>query len=131
WSFFGQGARGVTDAPAEPFINEALSFLGDPRPTNGTALQRGERLTELVCRLRTLLILDGLEPLLDSRGKLRDDALRALLLGLAVRLDGLCIITTQQSIGELAGLDKKAVTRMVLKPLTGRDGAKLQRLCGA
>ena len=49
--------------------------------------KKGERLAKLVARRRTLLVLDGLEPLQNppgpQEGRLREPSLQALLRGLA------------------------------------------------
>jgi hypothetical protein len=45
------------------FIDAALSWFGDSDPRVGTTWEKGERLAKLVAHRRTLLVLDGLEPL--------------------------------------------------------------------
>src|SRR5271157_2470699 len=62
WSFYRQGSSGDTSS-AEEFLDAALTWFGDPDPRLGTAWEKGERLAKLVAHRRTLLILDGLEPL--------------------------------------------------------------------
>jgi hypothetical protein len=62
-SFFSQGSREGAPATAEPFIAHALKWFGDPDPTQGSPWDRGARLAELIRGQRTLLVLDGLEPL--------------------------------------------------------------------
>ena len=87
WSFYSQGAAEGRQVSADPFIAVALEWFGDPDPTRGSAWDKGERLAELVRQARTLLILDGLEPLQyppgPLAGQLKDPALAALLKGLA------------------------------------------------
>ena len=81
WSFYRQGTGGETSS-ADEFIDAALTWFGDPDPRLGSAWQKGERLAKLVADRRTLLILDGLEPLQNppgpNEGRLRESALQAL-----------------------------------------------------
>src|SRR5208337_3371573 len=57
-----RAAVGETSS-ADEFLDVALTWFGDPDPRIGTAWKKGERLAKLVAQRRTLLILDGLEPL--------------------------------------------------------------------
>jgi serine/threonine protein kinase len=61
WSFYKQGTRGQSSS-ADEFLDAALAWFGDPDPQIGTAWEEGERLAKLISHRRTLLILDGLEP---------------------------------------------------------------------
>ncbi|MGH9855684.1 MAG: DUF4062 domain-containing protein, partial [Blastocatellia bacterium] len=63
WSFYSQGACDDRAASADLFIDAALRWFGDSDPTQGSPWDKGERLANLVRRSRTLLLLDGLEPL--------------------------------------------------------------------
>ena len=63
WSFYSQGAREDSQTSADQFIAAALKWFGDPDPTQGSPWDKGERLAALIKQSRTLLILDGLEPL--------------------------------------------------------------------
>jgi hypothetical protein len=95
WSFYRQGTGGGTSS-ADEFFDAALHWFGDPDPRLGTAWEKGERLAKLVARRRTLLILDGLEPLQNppgaQEGRLRDPSLQALVRELAAFNPGLCVI---------------------------------------
>src|SRR5215469_8165617 len=62
WSFYRQGTSGGSSS-ADEFIDAALTWFGDSDPRLGTAWEKGERLAKLVAHRRTLLVLDGLEPL--------------------------------------------------------------------
>ena len=68
--------------------------------------RRGERLAKLVAHRRTLLVLDGLEPLQNppgpQEGRLREPSLQALLRELAAFNTGLCVITTRTPIADIA-----------------------------
>jgi len=108
WSFYSQGTSDRATS-ADLFINAALAWFGDDNPTAGSPWDKGERLARLVRRERTLLVLDGLEPLQSSqayeRGKIKDPALSTLVEELARENPGLCLITTRERIREL---DEKA-----------------------
>jgi hypothetical protein len=62
WSFYRQGTSGGTSS-AEEFLDATLDWFGDPDARLGSAWEKGERLAKLVAHRRTLLVLDGLEPL--------------------------------------------------------------------
>ena len=98
WSFYRQGTSGGTSS-ADEFLDAALTWFGDPDPRLGTAWEKGERLAKLVAHRRTLLVLDGLEPLQNppgaQEGRLREPSLQALLRELAAFNTGLCVITTR------------------------------------
>jgi hypothetical protein len=86
WSFYRQGTSGGTSS-ADEFLDAALSWFGDPDPRIGTPWEKGERLAKLIAHSRTLLVLDGLEPLQNppgpQEGRLREPSLQALLHELA------------------------------------------------
>ncbi|HEX3528220.1 MAG TPA: TIR domain-containing protein [Thermoanaerobaculia bacterium] len=106
WSFYSQGTKDQVTS-AEPFINYALRFFGDPDPQASSPYDRGNRLAHLMRKERTLLILDGVEPLQyppgrpEIEGRLKDPGLTALLKGLAVGNPGLCVVTTRERIADL------------------------------
>ena len=105
WSFYRQGSSGDTSS-ADEFFDAALTWFGDPDPRLGTAWEKGERLAKLVAHRRTLLVLDGLEPLQNppgpQEGRLREPSLQALLRELAAFNTGLCVITTRTPIADIA-----------------------------
>jgi tetratricopeptide (TPR) repeat protein len=105
WSFYSQGT-GERVTSADLFISEALAWFGDPDPSAGSPWNKGERLAGLLRREKTLLLLDGLEPLQSlleyERGKLKDPALVTLLAELARQNPGLCVITTREAVADLA-----------------------------
>jgi hypothetical protein len=118
WSFYRQGTTGKTSS-ADEFLDAALSWFGDPDPRLGTAWEKGERLAKLVAHRRTLLILDGLEPLQNppgpQEGRLREPSLQALLRELAAFNMGLCVITTQVAAG-LAAVHEQNLVHRDMKP---------------
>lgn len=86
WSFYRQGTSGGTSS-ADEFLEAALNWFGDADPRIGTPWEKGERLARLVAQRRTLLVLDGLEPLQNPpgphEGRLREPSLQAFLRELA------------------------------------------------
>jgi hypothetical protein len=105
WSFYRQGSSGDTSS-ADEFLDAALAWFGDPGPQIGTAWEKGERLAKLVARRRTLLILDGLEPLQNppgpQEGRICELSLQLLLRELAAFNTGLCVITTRMPVADIA-----------------------------
>ena len=128
WSFYGQGTTGKTSS-ADEFIDAALSWFGDPDPRVGTAWEKGERLAKLVAYRRTLLVLDGLEPLQNppgpQEGRLREPSLQALLRELAAYNTGLCVITTRTAVADIADHERTSALRRSLEHLSSDAGAKL------
>jgi hypothetical protein len=133
WSFYRQGTSGGTSS-ADEFLDAALTWFGDPDPRLGTAWERGERLAKLVGRRRTLLVLDGLEPLQNppgpQEGRLRDPFLQALLRELASFNVGLCVTTTRMPVADLSDHEGSSALSYHLEHLSGQAGAKLLRALG-
>ncbi|MCP4691347.1 MAG: AAA family ATPase, partial [Desulfobacterales bacterium] len=98
WSFYSQGTSEDRQVSADDFFDYSLRWFGDPDPTQGAAWEKGVRLAGLLKNARTLLLLDGLEPLQyppgEMHGHLKDQGLKALLRELARLNDGLCVVTT-------------------------------------
>ena len=133
WSFYRQGTSGGTSS-ADEFLDAALTWFGDPDPRIGTAWEKGERLAKLIAHRRTLLVLDGLEPLQNppgpQEGRLRDPSLQALLRELAAFNSGLCVITTRLPIADVADHERTSAPRRDLEHLSSDAGAKLLRALG-
>jgi nucleoside phosphorylase len=129
WSFYSQGAREGGQASADQFIAAALDWFGDPDPTKGSPWDKGERLAELVQKQRTLLILDGLEPLQyppgQMEGRLKDPGLQCLLGNLAHHNPGLCIITTRLQVDDIKHCLGTTVQQIPLEHLMPEAGATL------
>jgi serine/threonine protein kinase len=133
WSFYRQGTSGGTSS-ADEFLYAALTWFGDPDPRIGTAWEKGERLAKLISHRRTLLVLDGLEPLQNppgpQEGRVRDPSLQALLRELAAFNSGLCLITTRLPIADVADHERTSAPRRDLEQLSSDAGAKLLRALG-
>jgi hypothetical protein len=115
-------------------LSPALTWFGDPDPRIGTPWEKGERLAKLVAHHRTLLVLDGLEPLQNppgpQEGRVRDPALQALLRELAAFNSGLCIITTRLPVADIADHEGTSAPRRNLEQLSNDAGARMLRALG-
>ena len=104
WSFYSQGT-GERVTSADMFIANALDWFGDPDSTAGSPWDKGERLARLVAEHRTLLLLDGMEPLQshvkEENGAIKDPGLQMLVRDLARHNPGLCVISTRETVGDL------------------------------
>jgi serine/threonine protein kinase/predicted ATPase len=133
WSFYRQGTSGDFSS-ADEFLDAALTWFGDPDPRIGTAWEKGARLAKLIAHRRTLLVLDGLEPLQNppgpQEGRVREPSLQALLRELAAFNTGLCVITTRTAVADLADHEGTSVWSRELEQLSGDAGAKLLRALG-
>jgi serine/threonine protein kinase/tetratricopeptide (TPR) repeat protein len=133
WSFYRQGTSGQSSS-ADEFVDTALAWFGDPDPRVGTAWEKGERLAKLIAHHRTLLVLDGLEPLQyppgPQEGRLREPALQALLRELAAFNTGLCIVTTRLPVADIAEHEGASALRRELERLPSDAGANLLRALG-
>jgi serine/threonine protein kinase len=133
WSFYRQGSSGDTSS-ADEFLDATLTWFGDPDPRPGTAWEKGERLAKLVAHRRTLLVLDGLEPLQNppgpQEGRVREPSLQALLRELAAFNTGLCVITTRTPVADIADREGTSALRRDLEQLSSDAGAKLLRTLG-
>ena len=133
WSFYRQGTSEGTSS-ADEFIEAALVWFGDADPRIGRAWEKGERLAKLIAHRRTLLVLDGLEPLQNppgpQEGRVRDPSLQALLRELAAFNAGLCVITTRLPIADLAEHERSSAPRRDLEQLSSDAGARVLRALG-
>ncbi|HLL72094.1 MAG TPA: toll/interleukin-1 receptor domain-containing protein [Pyrinomonadaceae bacterium] len=133
WSFYSQGStdRAVS---ADQFIEAALTWFGDPDPNKGSPWDKGERLAQLVGSQRTLLVLDGLEPLQHppgaDEGRLKDQALQSLLRQLAASNKGLCLISTRVAVTDLNSFENSTTPRVDLEHLSPEAGAQVLRAQG-
>jgi tetratricopeptide (TPR) repeat protein len=134
WSFYSQGTS-ERAASADLFIDQALRWFGGDELADKLATaspwDKGERLAGLIRQSRTLLILDGLEPLQHPpgphEGRLKDAALQALLVELAEKQPGLCVISTRERVGDLVEFENGTVVQHELEYLTSQAGAQLLR----
>jgi tetratricopeptide (TPR) repeat protein len=133
WSFYSQGTEERVTS-ADRFLDHALAWFGDPDPKAGAPRDRGLRLAELVRQEKTLLVLDGVEPLQRPpnhplAGRLKDPGLAALLKGLAGANPGLCVVTTRERIADLEAFSTIA-PQEDLEALSPEAGAELLKKLG-
>ena len=127
WSFYSQGMDG--NASADGFFAEALEFFGWRGEPIASPWKRGETVARLARQAKTLLVLDGLEPLQfapapgATTGKLKDSGLQALVRELMASGDGLCVLSTRVPVHELAG--RAGVRAIDLRTLDPEAGAAL------
>jgi tetratricopeptide (TPR) repeat protein len=135
WSFYNQGTGQGTAAHSNAFLIAALRQLGDEAtaaaPTDDRT--KAERLTELLRSTGALLVLDGVEPLQYAPGPsmqagLKDDALKDLLVGLAIRHSGLCVVTTRYPISDLDHSAKTTAPQIKLPALSPLASVQLLRV---
>ncbi|MCA8954052.1 MAG: TIR domain-containing protein, partial [Planctomycetes bacterium] len=137
WSFYSQGTGRMTDA--ETFLNEALHWFGEEgEDWEGRSMwDRADLLADHLRRNRTLLVLDGVEPLQSSekidRGSIRDPGLKTLLEELANGHPGLCIVTTRERLADLEETAAPGVLHRDLdqvSTLAGRALLRVKRIGG-
>jgi hypothetical protein len=137
WSFYSQGTHEQGAASADSFVAEALKFFGDEAMANSptSPWDKGAHLAQLIGAKRTLLVLDGLEPLQHPpgplTGQLKDPAIEALLKGLARQKNpGLCIVTTQKRVADLLPFRDTTAPERNLKHLSTAAGVELLKTLG-
>ncbi len=132
WSFYSQGTNELVTS-ADLFINEALIWFEDENPAEGSPWEKGKRLAKLLRQDKTLLLLDGLEPLQSSfdfeKGKIKDAALSVLVSELAKENNGLCVITTREEVPEILHYPS-SVSQLSLDPISDEAGRALLRVRG-
>lgn len=110
WSFYSQGTSAQSSASADDFFNAAFEWFGYNNELPQDPWAKGGKLAEVVAGDRTLLVLDGLEPLQqppgDYGGEFKDPAMKAFLRGLALRNPGLCILTSRTDVTDLADFER-------------------------
>jgi tetratricopeptide (TPR) repeat protein len=111
-----------------------LKWFGDPEPDAGSPWEKGERLAEFVRNQKTLLILDGLEPLQqpfrEEEGRIRDPGLQSLVRELANYNPGLCVITSRLDVDDLKGFTGTTVENKHLEHLSDEAGMELLKYLG-
>lgn len=137
WSFYSQGTREQMAASSDLFLAEALRFFGDAAlaQSNQSGFDKARRLAQLVAGRRTLLILDGLEPLQYAPtsltpGELRDSAMAVLLKALALNNPGLCVLTTRYAVADLRNYLQTTVQEHSLLRLSEAAGVQLLQSLG-
>ena len=134
WSFHWQGMGSDVISSGDLFIEQALEWFGDKSPEKGTPWAKANRLADLIRESRTLLILDGLEPLQcppgPRQGEIENPAVSLLLRELAANNNGLCIITSRLPISEFASFSDGRIQSLHLERLSNEGGVQLLSAMG-
>src|ERR1017187_4917023 len=93
WSFYSQGSSPDRQTSSDPFFAELLPWLHIEIPPTASVYAKADAVAARLREERVLLILDGVEPLQDSTGALRDATLKALLQALDTSNRGLVVCT--------------------------------------
>ncbi|MFT5843587.1 MAG: tetratricopeptide (TPR) repeat protein/transcriptional regulator with XRE-family HTH domain [Pseudohongiellaceae bacterium] len=134
WSFYWQGTGSDVISSGDLFIEQALEWFGDKNPEKGTPWAKANRLADLVRESRTLLILDGLEPLQyppgPKQGEIENPAVSLLLRELAANNNGLCIITSRLSVSEFESFSDGRIRSLHLERLSNEEGVQFLSAMG-
>lgn len=141
WSFYSQGTREHTAANSGLFFDAALRHFGQTELADSAAPadQKADRLAECVARGRTLLVLDGVEPLQHPKrpggleGRFRDTGIERLLKRIAQMPaeGGLCVVTTRVAVVDLNRFHGATVREHLLDHLSDNAAAQLLYQAGA
>jgi tetratricopeptide (TPR) repeat protein len=143
WSFYA-GAPVAGAASADSFMDSMFQWLREENSSGagaaetikipGDPWQKGSRLAELIQQERTLLILDGLEAIVEktseNTGVLHDVAMKALLRSLAANNPGLCLISSRLRIEDLQTFRNRTVKELHLSRLSPEAGVELLKSLG-
>ena len=134
WSFYSQGTKEDGQASADGFLNDALQWFGYQGEPPRSQHDKGRLLAAQMAKKKTLLILDGLEPLQyppgEMEGNLKDQAMQALLKGLARSMNGLCIITSRIKVKNLKSTEGRMTLTHSLENLDEIAGRQLLKNYG-
>jgi hypothetical protein len=95
WSFYSQGTSANRHTSSDLFFAEILTWLQIEIGPTVSIYTKAEAIARRLRQERVLLILDGVEPMQDGAGTLRDAALKALLQELDTANRGLVVCTTR------------------------------------
>ncbi|MDA1370307.1 MAG: hypothetical protein O2971_06050 [Proteobacteria bacterium] len=122
WSFYWQGESSEAKSSGDLFIEHALDWFGDVDSTAGTPWAKASRLALHIRKSKTLLILDGMEPMQyppgPKFGQIENPAIALLVRELASDNTGLCVITSRIPIGDLISFEDGRVATVNLEQLS-------------
>ncbi|HJO11350.1 MAG: hypothetical protein CMQ17_03455 [Gammaproteobacteria bacterium] len=134
WSFYWQGSSSDVKSSGDFFIEHALDWFGDEQPTEGTPWAKATRLANLIRASKTLLILDGLEPLQfppgPKKGQVENPAVALLIRELASDNSGLCVITSRIGVTDLISYQDGRVQTIDLGSLSVEAGTQMLKSAG-
>ena len=133
WSFYRQGTR-EEEASADEFFADALLWFGEREHEKFKQTERARRLAELIQKERTLLILDGLEPLqhsmkIGSERQIRDQTL-AELIRARLAQSRATVVTSRMVVDDVRDQRATAAPIIELGHLSPQAGAQLLRALG-
>ena len=135
WHFFSQEEQGSGAVNSAAFWERALNFFGLPGTPPVHESEKARQLLTLIRANRSILVLDGLEPLQDpphvNNGQLNDNAMQGFLTSIArdgLPHGGLVVVTTRQRVVELSRF--KRAREIELPTLDTDSGARLLTLLG-
>ncbi|WP_207787949.1 toll/interleukin-1 receptor domain-containing protein [Candidatus Thiosymbion oneisti] len=141
WSFYSQGTQDQGAANSGPFLDAALRHFGESKLADSPtpADTKSDRLAERIAETRTLLLLDGVEPLQHPQraggleGRLKDWGLERLLKRLAQlpSAGGLCVLTSRLPLTDLKRFHGISVREERLDNLSTPAAARLLHRAGA
>ena len=142
WSFYSQGTGEGRQASEDHFLAAAIDWFSIEIEASANPADKGRALADALAASRTLLVLDGLEPLQyppgPMAGEMRAPGLKTLLTQLAAAgHPGLCLLTSREWLQDLGEWVRKgtnpngAVLRLDLGNLSDADGAALLHAGGA
>ncbi len=128
WSFYWQGTESEVTTSGNLFIEQALLWFGDHTPMEGNPWDKANRLANLIRKSKTLLLLDGLEPLQyppgPKQGAIESPAVALLIRELAANNTGLCVITSRIAVSDLTLFDDGRIQSLELGHLSTGDGVE-------
>jgi tetratricopeptide (TPR) repeat protein len=125
WSFYNQGASAGGQTSSDPFFAEIFPWLHIEITPTASIYAKAEAVAKRLREERVLLILDGVEPLQDANGALRDSALKALLQEIDTANRGLVVCTTRVRL-DIPDDSPRALS-LDLDDLTPEQGAEYLR----
>ena len=113
WSFYSQGTREDRQVSEDTFLAHALEWFGRKCDPRTSPWDKGRLLADAIAKERTVLVLDGLEPLQyppgPMGGRLRSPGVQTLLQRLtAIGNAGLCLLTTRMEIKDILDSERRS-----------------------
>ena len=136
WSFQEEGPGEDREEAEDLFLERALALFGIPHERAWQPWEKGRLLAEAMQERRTLLILDGLEPMQyppgPAGGRIRAAGIESLLTGLerdtGRKARSLCVLTTREALRQF---EASSVVQLELSNLNEESGAQLLHQSGA
>jgi len=129
WSAINQGGSNDLAANTDAFFSDALRTFGIVSDLPNDPVARARLLAKTMRANRTLLLLDGIEPLQEmpgvKGGRLKDPGLAQLLAELARGHPGLVVMTSRQRLPELADSAEPSVIDHRLDDLSAGASVEL------